>query len=70
MNETLTRYDLGEIRRLHDEAHYRQVTPDYVAKQLARIGLSKDVSRFEVAERVRELERDIDRELIGEVEDK
>ena len=57
MNETLTRYDLGEIRRLHDEAHYRQVTPDYVAKQLARIGFSKDVSRFAVDEGVCRLER-------------
>lgn len=57
MEEKLSRYELCEIKRLHDEQHYRCVTPKYVAQQLARIGLPSKVSRFEVAQKISELEK-------------
>ena len=53
----LSRYELGEIKKLHDEQHYRLVSPEYVDSQLRRIGLSRTASRFEVAERTKEIER-------------
>ena len=59
MIERLSRYQLGQIKKLHDEAHYRNVTPEDVTRELARIGLHSPCSRFQVAERVRELERGI-----------
>ena len=61
MEEGLSRYDMGEIQRIHDEQHYRCVTPEYVAKQLARIGLPPEASRFEVAQRISELEKKLDK---------
>lgn len=57
MEEKLSRYELGEIKRMHDEQHYKCVDPSYLAQQLERIGLPQKVSRFQVAGRVRELER-------------
>jgi len=59
MEERLSRYDLGEIKRMHDEQHYKCVDPKYLAQQLKRMGLPLNVSRFQVAERVRELEREL-----------
>ena len=53
----LSRYELGEIKRLHDEQHYRCASAEYVAQQLKRIGLPSNASRFEVAEKIRELEK-------------
>jgi len=61
MEEKLSRYELGEIRRLHDEQHYKCVNPEYLAQQLARIDLPPEVSRFEVAQRISELERKLDK---------
>lgn len=43
---------------MHDEQHYKCVDPEYLARQLKKIGLPSKVSRFELAERVRELERE------------
>jgi len=57
--ERLSRYDLGQIKKLHDEQDCRSVTREYVDYQLGRIGLRRDASRFEVAERIKELERRI-----------
>ena len=59
MEERLSRYELGEIKRMHDERHYKCVDQKYLAQQLERIGLPPKVSRFQVAERVRELENPI-----------
>ncbi|MBI5804164.1 hypothetical protein HY450_02880 [Candidatus Pacearchaeota archaeon] len=56
MEERLLRYELGEIRRMHDEQHYKCVFKEYLSKQLKRMGLPTRVSRFELAEKVRELE--------------
>ncbi len=55
MEERLTRYELGMIIRMHDEQNYRCVTQEYIAQQLKRIGLPPNASRFEVAQKVREL---------------
>ena len=65
MGERLTRYDLGDIKQTHDRAHYTCVSPDHLAQQLRRIGLPPNASRFEVAEKVRQIERDIDRHQGG-----
>lgn len=59
MEERLSRDDLGIIQKLHDEYHYRDVSTEYVDSQLKRIGLSLYVSRFGVAKRIKELEREI-----------
>jgi len=59
MEEKLSRYELGEIRRMHDEQYYKCVNPEYLAQQLERIGLPPKVSRFELSERIRELEREL-----------
>ncbi len=56
MEERLSRYELGEIKRMHDEQHYKCVDPEYLAQQLKRMGLPPKVSRFELAEKIRELE--------------
>ena len=56
MAERLTRYELGMIKRMYDEQHYKCVDKEYLAQQLNRIGLSLQVSRFELAEKVGELE--------------
>lgn len=60
MAKSLSRYELGVIRKLHDETHYREASLDYLAYQLARIGLPANVSRFRVAQRIKELEREIE----------
>ena len=59
MAERLTRYELGMIVQMHDEQHYKCVDKEYLAQQLGRIDLPPNVSRFELAERVKELEREI-----------
>ena len=56
MEEKLTRYQLGEIHQMHDTAHYKCVDPNYLAKQLARIGLPPNVSRFDLSQRIKEIE--------------
>lgn len=57
MSKPLSRYELGEIMRIHDEQHYRCVDKKYVTKQLEKIYLPPNASRFDVADKVRELER-------------
>ncbi len=57
MEERLTRYELAEIKRMYNEQHYRCLDPKFLAQQLKRIDLPPNVSRFELAERVREIER-------------
>jgi hypothetical protein len=52
----LTRYKLGIIKEMHDRADYTSVDKDYLAQQLRRIGLPPKVSRFELAQRIKELE--------------
>ena len=59
MEERLTRYQLGIIEKIHDEAHYNGVTQEYLAQQLERIGLPPRVSRFNLAQRIKELERQL-----------
>ncbi|MBS3151398.1 hypothetical protein J4443_03410 [Candidatus Woesearchaeota archaeon] len=59
MAEGLTRYELGIIKQMHDEQHYKCVNQEYLAQQLRRIDLPPNVSRFDLAEKVRELERKI-----------
>ncbi len=61
MEEKLSRYDLGEIERMHDEQHYKCVNPEHLAQQLRRIGLPPQVSRFELSERIRELKRKLNK---------
>ena len=56
MDERLTRYELGCIAQAHDRAHYTCITEDDLARQLAKIGLPPNVSRCEVAERIRQIE--------------
>jgi len=57
MADKLTRYELGMIKQMHDRQHYTCVDPKYLAEQLKRIDLPPRVSRFELAERVREIEQ-------------
>jgi len=57
MAERLTRYELGIIIQMHDQQHYKCVDQEYLAQQLRRMDLPPHVSRFELAEKVRELER-------------
>ena len=59
MEEKLSRYELGEIQRMHDEQHYKCIDPKYLAQQLAQIGIPPKVSRFGLSERIRELEREL-----------
>jgi len=59
MEERLTRYELGIIQKMHDEQNYRCVSQEYLTQQLKRIDLPPEVSRFQVAERVRELEKEL-----------
>lgn len=59
MVERLTRYELGMIQQMHDEQHYKCIDPKYLAQQLKRMGLPPKVSRFELAERIRKIEREI-----------
>ena len=66
MVERLSRYELGEIQRLHDEQHYRCASPEYVADQLKRIGLPARCSRFQVAMRIEEIEHDMKRRELGQ----
>ncbi len=54
----LSRYDLRMINEMHDQQGYMCVDQEYLAQQLRRIGLLPNASRFEVAERVRQLERE------------
>jgi len=56
MAEQLTRYELGIIQKMHDEQGYMCVDRKYLTQQLERIGLSGETSRFEVSQRVKELE--------------
>ena len=60
MEEKLTRYELGQIEQMHDRAHYTCVSPEYLAKQLERIGLPPKVSRFDLAQRTKELEKELE----------
>ena len=59
MKERLTRYELGRIQQMHDTQHYMCVDPGYLAKQLARIDLPPRVSRFTLAQRIKELEAEM-----------
>lgn len=59
MEEKLSRYELGEIEKIWDEKYYRCVGSAYLDKQLEKTGLSRKVSRFQVAEKVRAVERGI-----------
>ena len=52
----LTRYELGQISKMHDEAHYRCIDRKDLAKQLEMIGLPARTSRFDLAQRLREIE--------------
>lgn len=54
--ERLTRYKLGIIRQMHDSAHYTWVSQEYLTEQLARVGLPSKVSRFQLAQRIEEIE--------------
>ena len=54
--EGLSRYDLGMIKKMHDEQHYTCVDQKYLAEQLEKIGLPSNVSRFEVAQKIKQLE--------------
>ncbi len=58
MAEKLTRYEMGEIRKLHDAFGYgcRKVSRDYLTQQLARLGLPSRVSRFDLTQRIRGIE--------------
>lgn len=56
MEKRLTRYELGEIENMHDRAHYTCVDPEYLAKQLARLNLPPKISRFDLAQRIKEIE--------------
>ena len=60
MGERLTRYELGTIKQSHDRAHYTCIKADDLAHQLKKIGLPPDASRFEVAERIRQIENDME----------
>lgn len=61
MEEGLTRYELGTIKQAHDRAHYTCITADELARQLRRIDLPYDASRFDVAERIRQIEKDMEK---------
>ena len=58
MAEKLTRYEMGAIQKLHDNAHYMCVSRDYLTQQLARLNLPMHVSRFDLAQRIKEIERE------------
>lgn len=57
MTEKLTRYELGRIQQMHGTAHYTCVDGNYLVQQLKRIGLHPKVSRFDLAQKIKELER-------------
>ena len=57
--EKLTRYEIGLIQQMHDQQQYKCVDPAYLVQQLKRIDLPEKVSRFELAQKVIELEKDI-----------
>lgn len=57
----ISRFELGMIYKMHDEKHYRCADSVYLAQQLNKIGLPSKVSRFELAERIKEIEREIKR---------
>jgi len=59
MKEKLSRYELGCIQQMHDTAHYTCVDRNYLAQQLTRMGLPPKVSRFDLAQRIIELEREL-----------
>ena len=52
----LTRYELGQIHKMHDEVHYKCIDRKDLAKQLGIIGLPAITSRFDLAQRLREIE--------------
>ncbi len=56
MEEKLSRYELGQIRQMHDRAHYTCVSPEYLAQQLERIDLPPKVSGFDLTQRIKQLE--------------
>jgi hypothetical protein len=60
MAEKLTRYEMGEIGKLHDAFSYgyKAVSRDYLTQQLARLGLPSRVSRLNLAQRIKEIERE------------
>ena len=57
----LTRFELGQISQMHDRAHYTCVSPEYLAEQLEKIGLTPRVSRFDLAQKIKEIENNYNR---------
>ena len=52
----LTRYELGQISQMHDEVDQKCINREELAKQLQIIGLPPKVSRYNLAQRLREIE--------------
>ncbi|MBU2458801.1 MAG: hypothetical protein ABIJ58_03160 [Nanoarchaeota archaeon] len=60
MEEGLTRYELGMIRKVQDQAHYTCVSPDSLAQQMQRVCLLSNDSRFNLAQRIKQIEGELD----------
>ena len=58
-DERLTRYDLGIIQKMHDEQHYTCADRKDLAEQLEKIGLPSNVSRFDLAQKIKQIEGEI-----------
>ncbi len=56
MQEKLTRYELGIINEMHDKAHYTCINQKYLAQRLNRLNLPLNVSRFNLAQHIKEIE--------------
>ena len=47
---------MGVIQQMHDTMHYNCTTQKDLKKQLSRLGLQPPVSRYDVAQRIKEIE--------------
>ena len=52
----LTKYELGQISQMHDEVNQKCINREELAEQLQIIGLPPKVSRYDLAQRLREIE--------------
>ena len=52
----LSRYELGQIQEMHDQINYKCIDRKNLTEQLKIIGLPSRISRFDLAQRLREIE--------------
>ena len=52
----LSRYELGQIHEMHDQINYKCIDRKNLTEQLKIIGLPSRISRFDLAQRLKEIE--------------